>query len=69
MHWGERAFFQQKVQHKKRAKTTKRSQSLVACVAGGKRDGGGERGEKRDPLPVSTAVTQAMKAGRFICPG
>ena len=49
------------MRHKKRAKTTKRSQSLAACVAGGKKGGGGEREEKRDPLPISTAATLAMQ--------
>ena len=52
MHGGERAFSQQKVRHKKRAKTTKCTQSLVACMAGAKKGarggggvGGGEKGE------------------------
>lgn len=49
------------MRHKKRAKTTKRSQSLVACVVGAKKGGGGGGEEKRDPLPVSTAATQAMQ--------
>ena len=58
MHGGERAFSQQKVRHKKRAKTTKCTQSLVACMAGAKK--GGE-GRKARSLPVSTAATQAMQ--------
>lgn len=63
MHGGERAFSQQKVRHKKRAKTTKCTQSLVACMAGAKKGGGGGRGEGRKArsLPVSTAATQAMQ--------
>ena len=62
MHWGERAFGQQKIRHKKRAKTAIRSQSLVAFVAGAKKGGGGGGGEEREPLPLLTgASTLAMQ--------
>ena len=78
MHGGERAFSQQKVRHKKRAKTTKCTQSLVACMAGAKKGGGGGggggggRGEKRDPYPfrrLLRRLCRQLKAGRFICSG
>ena len=83
MHGGERAFSQQKVRYKKRAKTTKCTQSLVACMAGAKKEGGwgggggggggGGRGEKRDPYPFRRLLRRLrrlcrqLKAGRFIC--
>ena len=54
MHGGERAFSQQKVRHKKRAKTTKCTQSLVACMAGAKKGGGreGEGGGEKSAIPT-----------------
>lgn len=71
-HWGERTFIQQKVRHKKRAKTTKRSQSLAACVAGGKKGGGGGGKKSAIPYPFRRLLRwlcKQLKAGRFIRPG